>query len=1036
MEPRSISFAEFQSCHFLIGIVLALCITQVSSTTNETDKLSLLAFKAGITEDPLGVLSSWNGSMGFCQWNGVMCGRKHQRVIVLDLRSQKLSGLISPHIGNLSFLRELWLVDNNFDHEIPPQISRLSHLRVLRLESNSLVGEIPENITACSDLVSLVLECNQLTGKIPSQVGLLSNLRNFSLYANNLTGSVPSSIGNLSSLKGLIFTRNNLGGNIPSVFSQLSKLQYFYVGGNKLSGPIPFGLLNLSSLSMIDLGVNQIQGSLPTNIGFTLPNLRLFSIGMNLFEGQIPSSISNCTKLVALQLGENKLSGEVPSLENLQKLQWFASFDNQLGHGKPEDLNFVCSLTNATKLKALHIASNSFGGVLPKCIGNLSTTLRIFDVSENLIFGEFPRRIENFVNLEVLIMYKNKLSGVLPSNMGNLQNLSLLELSDNYLEGRIPSSLGNLTKLTLLYLAWNNFQGQIPSELSSNCDFLNGLDLSNNNLSGTIPPQIMGISSLTILLDLSHNHLTGLLPMEVGNLRFLTTLNISENMLGGEIPNSLGDCVALVSLRMGGNLFHGSIPQSMRLLRGIEELDLSHNNFSGEIPQFLKALRSLKVLNLSYNNFQGMLPHEGVFENATSASIIGNAKLCGGLLEFQLPKCISSSSKSRKVHVLRLFALVICGLLGIALILAILYLSWWKMQVPKPVSSSMDVLCPHVSYGALLKATQGFSSTNLVGVGSFGSVYKGVLEDNGTAVAVKVLHLVGRDALKSFIIECEVLKNIRHRNLLKILTVCSSTDYQGNDFKAIIYDFMDNGSLQQWLHSKATSSHVNEPPKKVNFIQRINIAIDVAFALDYLHHQCHIPIIHCDLKPSNVLLDAQMVAHVGDFGLAKFLLGSSLDTVANQMSSVGLRGTIGYAPPEYAMGCKVSREGDVYSYGMLLLEMFTGLSPTNDRFGDNLTLHNFVASALPEQALEITDHILLLESESHFGPNGPQHWLSESKSIFQECLVTVYNIGVACSNEVPGRRMSTNSVASQLQRIRQKLFALGFHEQDELSRVI
>ncbi|XP_056167357.1 probable LRR receptor-like serine/threonine-protein kinase At3g47570 [Syzygium oleosum] len=432
--------------------------------------------------------------------------------------------------------------------------------------------------------------------------------------------------------------------------------------------------------------------------------------------------------------------------------------------------------------------------------------------------------------------------------------------------------------------------------------------------------------------------------MEVGNLRFLTALDISENMLGGEIPNSLGDCVALVSLRIGDNSFHGSIPQSIKSLRGIEELDLSHNNFSGEIPQFLEVFRFLKVLNLSYNNFEGMLPREGVFENATTTSIIGNAKLCGGLPEFQLPKCISGSSKSRKVHhVLRLSAFVICGLLVISLVLAILYLSWCKKQVPELVSSSIDVLCPNISYGTILKATNGFSSTNLVGVGSFGSVYKGVLEDNGTNVAVKVLHLVGRGALKSFIVECEVLRNIRHRNLLKIMTVCSGVDYQGNDFKAIVYDFMDNGSLEQWLHPNATPSHENEPPKKVNFIERINIATSVAFALDYLHHQCHNPIIHCDLKPSNVPLDAHMVAHVGDFGLAKFPLGSSLDTIANHMSSMGLRGTIGYALPEYAMGCEVLREGDVYSFGVLLLEMFTGLSPTNDRFKDNMTLHNFVA---------------------------------------------------------------------------------------------
>ncbi|KAF8024665.1 hypothetical protein BT93_F1749 [Corymbia citriodora subsp. variegata] len=991
-----------------------------SSTTNETDKLSLLAFKAGISEDPLSVLSSWNDSMGFCQWYGVTCGRRHQRVTVLDLHSQKLSGSISPHIGNLSFLRELRLTNNSFDDEIPPQISQLSHLRILYLGYNSLVGAIPENISACSKLVVLILQYNQLTGKIPTQIGSMPNLQIFSLHVNNLTGSMPSSIGNLSSLEWLHLSQNNLGGSIPPVLGHLPKLQVFYVGGNKLSGPSPTGVLNLSSLTDFDVGYNQIRGSLPADICFRLPNLQLFSINMNLFEGQFPPSISNCSKLEDLEFEGNKLSGKVPSLENLHDLQYFDIFNNQLEHGKPEDLNFFCSLTNLTKLLELHISCNSFGGVLPNCIGNLSITLTSFGAGENLLFGEIPKQIENLVNLEALIMDGNKLSG----------------LNDNYLEGTIPSSLGNLTKLTLLLLGGNNFQDQIPSELS-NCQFLNLLNLSSNNLSGTISPKIMSITSLAILFDLSHNHLTGALPMEVGNLRFLTALDISDNMLGGEIPNYLGDCVALVSLRMGRNSFHGSIPQSISALRGLKELDLSHNNFSGEIPQYLEAFRSLKVLNLSYNDFSGMLPHEGVFKNAASTSIIGNAKLCGGLPKFQLPKCISTSSKSKKVHhVSRLSAFVICGLLAIALVLAILYLYWRKKQVQETVSSSNDVLCPNVSYGALLRATNGFSSTTLIGVGSFGSVYKGVLEDNRIAIAVKVLDLVGCGALKSFIVECEVLKNIRHRNLLKILIVCSSIDYQGNDFKAIIYDFMDNGSLEQWLHPKAMPSHGNEPPIKVNFIQRINIAIDVASALDYLHHQSYIPIIHCDLKPSNVLFDARMVAHVGDFGLAKFLLGSSLDTVANQMSSVGLRGTIGYAPPEYAMGCKVSREGDVYSFGILLLEMFTGLCPTNDRFRDNFTLHSFVVVALPQQALEITDHILLLEMKSHFGPNSPQHWLSERDSIFQECLVMVYNIGVACSNEVPGRRISIKGVASQLQKIRQKIFALGLHEQDELTRDI
>ncbi|KAF8024640.1 hypothetical protein BT93_F1727 [Corymbia citriodora subsp. variegata] len=1030
MKLGSTSFAEFQSCHLLLGIVLALCFSQVSPTTNETDRLALLAFKASITRDPFGMLNSWNNSIGFCQWHGVMCGRKHRRVIVLDLQSQGLSGSISPHIGNLSFLKEMLLQNNSFNREIPPELGRLRHLHILRLDNNSLVGEISKNMSGCSNLVILCLANNELIGEIPGELSSMPKLQVFYMRGNNLTGSVPSSIGNLSSLEELVLTENNLGGSIPQVLGRLTNLQIIALALNILSGTIPSSLLNLSSVAVFDIAGNQIQGTLPVDIGFKLPNLEYFGVWLNQLDGPIPPTISNCTKLDSLQLLDNRFYGKVPSLGKLHKLRDFTFSVNQLGSGKPEDLSFLCSLTNSTKLEKVGGGWNKFGGVLPKCIGNLSTTLARFILNENQITGEIPGEIGKFINLKYLLIGSNQLLGVIPSNLGTLQDVGILELGDNNLGGTIPSSLGNLTRLIGLDLGRNSFFGQIPSHLS-NCQSLNLLDLSNNHLSGAIPPQLMGLSSLTITLNLSCNHLIGVLPTEVSNLRTLTALDISNNLLVGEIPSGLGYCTTLTSLRMGGNFFNGSIPQSIESLRGIEELDLSHNNLSGQIPKFLAVFPFLKLLNLSYK-FEGILPREGVFKNATNTSIVGNNELCGGLPEFHLPNCISKSSKSTKINIMILFASVISGVLGIALILTFIYLHWFKKKVNEPISSPMDDSYPKVSYGALLKATDGFSSANLIGVGSFSSVYKGILEDNGTAIAVKVLHMVRHGAMKSFIVECEALKNIKHQNLLKILTVCSGSDYQGNDFKALIYQFMDNGSLEWWLHQNATSSHGIELPKKLNFIQRINIAIDVAYALDYLHHQCHIPIIHCDIKPSNILLDAGMVAHVGDFGLVKFLLGSSHNTIVNQMSSVGLRGTIGYAPPEYAMGCKVSREGDMYSYGILLLEMFTGLSPIDNTFRDNLTLHNFVAEALSERVLEITDNVLLQERESHLGPYSPQHWLCESDGIFQECLVMVFNIGVACSYSVPGRRMSISRIANQLQQIREKLLALGIHEEDEL----
>ncbi|KAL3752618.1 hypothetical protein ACJRO7_000081 [Eucalyptus globulus] len=1028
MKLLSICFAEFPSCQLLLCIALALCINQVSSNTNKTDRLALLAFKADITGDPFGVLNSWNNSIGFCQWYGVTCSRRHQRVTVLNLPSQGLYGSISPYIGNLSFLREIWLQNNSLHHEIPSQVGQLRHLQFLQLHNNSLVGDIPKNVSACSNLVRLNLQRNQLSGEIPSEIDSLSKLQRLYLFGNNLTGIVPSSIGNLSSLEYLYLTLNNLGGSIPQVLGHLTNLRIFDFGGNRLSGTIPSSLFNLSLLTAFDVGNNKIHGTLYADIDVKLLDLEFFSVSINQLAGPIPPWILNCTKLDKLQLEANAFTGKVPSLENLYKLNWLHVYSNQLGSGKPEDLSFLCSVINSSKLQQVAIGDNKFGGLFPKCIGSLSTTLTRFSASYSEISGEIPKEIGNLSNLEVLDLGDIMLSGAIPSNLGNLQNLAELSLAQNNLGGTIPSFLGNLTKLFLLYLRGNNFHGQIPSHLS-NCQSLDMLELSENNLSGAIPPQLFNLSSLAIILNLSCNHLSGVLPREVGNLKALTALDISNNLLVDEIPNSLGGCIALASLRMGGNFFHGSIPQSFRWLGGIEELDLSRNNLSGQIPAFLATFHSLKLLNLSYNKFEGMLPRDGVFKNATSTSIIGNNELCGGLPEFHLPTCVSKSFKSRKIHMVILSTSVISGVLGLALIIAFIYLCWLKKKVKEQVSSSMDDSHPNISYGTLLKATNGFSPTNLISVGSFSSVYKGILEENQTAIAVKVLHLAHHGALKSFIAECNAFKNIKHRNLLKILTVCSSSDYQGSDFKALVYEFMNNGSVEQWLHPNVSPSHGNELPKRLNFIQRINIAIGVASALDYLHQQCHIPIVHCDLKPSNILLDAEMVAHVGDFGLAKFLVGSSLDYVANEMSSVGLRGTIGYAPPEYAMGCEVSREGDMYSYGILLLEMFTGLSPIDNTFGDNLTLHSYVAKALPEQVLKITDNVLLQESESHLGRNSPPRWLSKSDGIIQECLLMVYNIGVACSYEVPERRMSINRVANKLHQIREKLFALGLNGQ-------
>ena len=469
-------------------------------------------------------------------------------------------------------------------------------------------------------------------------------------------------------------------------------------------------------------------------------------------------------------------------------------------------------------------------------------------------------------------------------------------LSTNNFFGNIPPSFGNLTNLIILHLDQNNLQGNIPLSLS-NCRNLFSLNLANNNLSGSISPQVIGLSFSPIFLNLSSNQFTGVFPMEVGNFKNLEELDISKNMLFGKIPTSLGSCITLEYLYMGSNFFQGIIPLSFKSLRGLQRLDLSNNNLNGQIPKFLEIFVYLEYLNLSYNHFEGEVPTNGVFKNTSATFLEGNGQLCGGIPEFQLPKCKYEESNKRRLSLtLKLIISISFAFFGVILVLSLLLIySLRKKRKVNTIRGSQNLLLS-LSYQSLLNATDGFSSANLIGVGSFGSVYKGSLDQGGKVdmVAVKVLNLLRHGASKSFIAECEAQRNIRHRNLVKLLTSCSSIDYQGHDFKALVYEFMENGNLDEWLHPR---DEALDKTKNLSFLQRLNIAIDVANALDYLHHHCQTPIIHCDLKPSNILLDDEMMGHVGDFGLARLLFDATQDFSVDQSSSIKVRGTIGYTPP-------------------------------------------------------------------------------------------------------------------------------------------
>uniref|UniRef100_A0A0E0E1R2 non-specific serine/threonine protein kinase n=1 Tax=Oryza meridionalis TaxID=40149 RepID=A0A0E0E1R2_9ORYZ len=300
------------------------------------------------------------------------------------------------------------------------------------------------------------------------------------------------------------------------------------------------------------------------------------------------------------------------------------------------------------------------------------------------------------------------------------------------------------------------------------------------------------------------------------------------------------------------------------------------------------------------------------------------------------------------------------------------------------------------------------------GPGGFGSVYKAVLR-SGTAVAIKVLDLHKMGALKSWTAECEALRNVRHRHLVKLVTMCASIDFSGNEFRALVYELMSCGSVEDLIHKGRQGENV----AGVNADMILSIAIDVASALDYLHNDCGEQVVHCDIKPSNVLLDEDMTAKVGDFGLARLLSPTSAGQDVS--STHGLKGSIGYIPPEYGYGSKPSAKGDVYSYGVLLLEMITGKRPVDPQFGGDMNLEKWVRDGFPHRAHEVVDERLkgTIVDICHEGQQQASAQQKRQQLMLNNIILPVMEVALSCALESPDERSTMRDALCRLKLIKE-----------------
>lgn len=856
---------------------------------NSTDEEALLNFKSKIKRDPNGVLHSWNPNSSFCKWHGVLCNPIKLRVIALKLGDSSLTGTISSHLTNLSFLQFLDLHNNTFSGDIPPYLHRLFRLKFLDLSFNNLHGLLPSSLSLCFNLRVVNFSHNYFHGKIPSEIAQLSKLYSLNFGNNKLSGEIPSSFANLSSLTVLRLTSNYIGGSLPPELGRLHNLQSLLLGINNITGEFPTQLLNISSLVKLNIAINEISGSLPSELFSSFPSLASARMAGNTFSGFIPSSISNASELEELDLSGNRFSGRIPLFWKLGKIQYLNLEENNLtcenGDG---GLDFITSLTNSTFLQTLSVSRNQLMGQLPSSIGNLSNQLSRLYMGDNLFEGALPEQIGNLENLAMIDLELNYFTDKIPSSLGNLRNLESLLLSNNVLSGSMPEALANLTFIFIIGLEENNLSGELPSILS-NFRRLNYLNLRGNGFTGNIPNDLLTLKSLDYL-DVSFNKLCGSLPYEIGNLIMLRYLDLSDNELSGPIPSVIGDCTNLEALFLSNNSFQGPIPITLTNLRGIEYIDLSFNELTGKIPP-LGSLPNLQSLNLSSNNLQGEVPKNGVFLNASAVLLSHNSELCGGIPQLGLPNCLPFRKSNTKRTIGIVFGAIFVGV-SVTIIALFFYVRNREKQ-PGPQEAaviSFDEQHRTYSFYELKAATGNFSEENLIGRGSFGAVYRGEMRDGGL-VAIKVLDMDQNGAVKSFVAECEAFRNIRHRNLVKIVSSCS-----GMDFKALVLQYMENGNLESWIHGNRGDE---ENRSGLSLKQRIDIAVDVASAMEYLHHGCEAPIVHCDLKPSNVLLDENMVAHVTDFGLARMLRNQNdlSNHQENSNSTIGLKGSIGYIAP-------------------------------------------------------------------------------------------------------------------------------------------